>query len=141
MERGDISGSCVVLNCEDLIAAVDRSAAWELLQRRFHPAGICCPSCGAAITGPRALDAWREMRRVYCSSCGHKFSATIGTPIHDTSWQPDDLVRMLLLADAGRSPARIAEVLGKSTACVRDMLDRVALVVGRSTQPDQLGTA
>lgn len=126
-----------MFSTEELLPAVIRSAAWSVMQQRFHPAGPACPNCGAAITGPRALTAWVDLRRVYCSGCGHKFQPTVGTPIHETSWQPEEFVQLLLLHQAGRRPAQIAAVLRKSVPCVRDMLERVRLL---GTEERQLDT-
>jgi transposase-like protein len=128
LDNLNISGSYAMMKTEDLLGVVGRSAAWQLLRHLYHPAGPVCPGCGSAIEGSRAVAAWSELRRVYCAGCGHKFQPTVGTPIHETSWQPEEFVQLLLLADAGRRPAQIAAVLGKSVPCVRDMLDRVKLI-------------
>jgi len=106
------------------------------MQRNYLPAGPLCPNCSSRIVGARALTAWREMRKVYCASCGHTFRPTAGTPIHETSWQPEEFVQCLFLAGAGRSQVQISARLGKSTACVRDMLERIRL--RHPTEPPQL---
>lgn len=117
-----------IVPVEQLLGAVVRPAAWAWMQARYLQSGPVCPGCGAAITGPRALAAWHELRDVYCAGCGRSSSATVGTPIHTTSWQPEEYVQLLYLVSAGRSVVRIAASLGKSERCVRDMLDRVLLL-------------
>jgi len=116
-----------MIRIEELLDAVVRPAAWSWMQRRYLPAGPVCPSCSRTITGARALDAWNNLRKVYCAGCGHTFSAKAGTPIHETSWQPEEYVQCLCLAGAKRTPGQIAKAIGKSSACVRDMLERIRL--------------
>lgn len=116
-----------------LQAVVVRSAAWAWMAQEYLPAGPICPGCGGAITGARALAAFRELGTVYCAGCGKRFVATFGTPIHETSWQPEEYVQCLALHLAGRKPADIGAHLGKSGHAVRDMLDRIRL---RHAGPD-----
>jgi len=116
-----------MVTLEQLLAAVVRPAAWSWMQRAYLPAGPVCPVCQAAITGARALAAWHDLRKVFCAGCGHTFRPTAGTPIHETSWQPEEYVQCMLLAAAERTPAQIAAAIGKSSACVRDMLERIRL--------------
>lgn len=135
-----------MIETEELLAVVTRLAAWEWLQSRYLQSGPICPSCQSPITGTRALAAWQDLRKVYCAGCGHTFRPTSGTPIHETSWQPEELVKLLLLVDAGRTTAQMAASLGKSAGCIRDMLERVRLwhasrLTGCRSSSDQLSTA
>lgn len=111
-----------------LQAVVTRSAAWEWMCREYLPAGPICPGCGESITGARALAAWRDLGTVYCAGCGRRFVATLSTPIHQTSWQPEEYLQCLALYAAGRRAAEVAAHIGKSTHAVRDLLDRIAIV-------------
>lgn len=120
---------------ENLLDVVTRGEAWGWIQRTYHPSGPFCPGCGSAITGPRALAAWSDLRKVYCAACGSQFRATVGTPLHETSWQPEEYIQLLLLAAVGRKADQIAAVLGKSAGCIRDMLERVRLRHADSTCP------
>ena len=112
---------------EAILPVIHRSAAWDWMRRRYLPAGPVC-GCGVAITGDRALAAWQDGRVVYCSACGKRSAATTGTPIQSTSWQPEEYLQLLVLLAAGRSADKIAAVLGKSAACVRDMVERIRLI-------------
>lgn len=112
---------------ENLLDIVTRGAAWGWIRRSYHPAGPVCPGCGSPITGARALAAWSDLRKVYCAGCGCQFRPTVGTPLHETSWQPEEYIQLLLLAAVGRKADQIAATLGKSGGCIRDMLDRVRL--------------
>lgn len=112
------------IEVENLLDIVTRGAAWGWIQRAYHPAGPVCPGCGSPITGPRALAAWSNLRKVYCAACGCQFRPTVGTPLHETSWQPEEYIQLLLLAAAGRKADQIAATLGKSAGCIRDMIDR-----------------
>jgi hypothetical protein len=124
-----------IVQVEQLLGMVVRPAAWAWMRERYLQSGPVCPGCGAAITGPRALSAWLDLRDVYCAGCGKSFAATVGTPIHGTSWQPEEFGQLLQLLGAGRTVARIAASLGKSERCVRDMIERLHLVGGVPALP------
>lgn len=135
-----------MIETEELLAVVTRLAAWEWMQRRYLQSGPVCPSCQSPITGTRALAAWQDLRKVYCAGCGHTFRPTSGTPIHETSWQPEELVKLLLLVEAGRTTAQMAASLSKSSGCIRDMLERIRIwdaagLEGHTASSDQLRTA
>lgn len=120
----------------EILPVISRAAAWEWMQHRYLAAGPVC-ACGAAITGARPLDAWNNLRTVYCSSCGRRTVPTAGTPIAGTSWQPEEFLQLLLLRSVGQSAAQISAVLGKSTATVADMIDRHALWHGIADVPSE----
>jgi hypothetical protein len=119
------------------LETIDRNSAWKRMARRYHPGGPICPKCSELITGTRALFAYSEMRNVYCRACQAEFSATAGTPIHATSWQPEQFVRLVILSEAGMAANDIAALVGKSTACVRDMLERLELACPSTAVPVQ----
>jgi hypothetical protein len=81
--------------------------------------------------------AYSEMRLVYCSACRHKFRATEGTPIHGTSWQPEEFVRLVVLDGYGLIPTEIARAVGKSLSGVCDMLERLELACPSTAVPVQ----
>jgi transposase-like protein len=116
-----------MVTIEKALQVVVRSAAWEWMRNEYLPAGPVCPGCGTAITGARALLAFRDCGQVYCAGCGKRFRATFGTPIHETSWQPEEYLQCLILHLAGKSPSAIGAQLGKSGHAVRDMLERIRL--------------
>ncbi|WP_020675295.1 hypothetical protein [Geopsychrobacter electrodiphilus] len=115
------------LEIEDLIGAIERSGAWKWMVQTYLPPCPICPSCKEQITGPRALATFWEMGRVYCKSCGSTFTPTNGTPIHETSWSPEEYVKLMLLLNADRSHSEIAATLGKSSGAIKDMRERIAL--------------
>jgi len=116
-----------MVTIETALQVVVRSAAWAWMCREYLPDGPVCPGCGAPITGARAFAAFQECGQVYCAGCGKRFRATTGTPIHETSWQPEEYLQCLILHLAGKSSAAIGAHLGKSGHAVRDMLERVQL--------------
>lgn len=116
-----------MVTIEKALQVVVRSAAWLWMCREYLPAGPICPGCGAPIIGARAIAAFQECGQVYCAGCGKRFRATTGTPIHETSWQPEEYLQCLILHLAGKSPAAIGAHLGKSGHAVRDMIERIQL--------------
>lgn len=116
----------VNLKLEDLLRVIGRKEAWGWMVEWYLPAGPACPSCGSAIEG-RSLQTFFSFRRTSCRACSRVFTPTAGTPIHDTSWQPEEYVSLLALHLAGRKPAEIAQHLVKHQATIREMLDKVAL--------------
>lgn len=52
--------------------------------RHFHPNGAYCASCGAEITGNRALAKFWIGERTFCALCGNKFSPWTGTLLDGT---------------------------------------------------------
>ncbi len=116
-----------MIKIEEILSIVSRPAAWSWMQGQYLQNGPICPACSAVITGPRALAAWHDLRRVYCAGCGHTFRPTAGTPLADTSWQPEEFVQLLFLISAERTAAQIGQALGKSPACIRDMIERIRL--------------
>lgn len=114
-----------MVRIEEILPAITRSGAWSWMQHRYLPDGPVC-ACGSKITGPRAIAAWHDLRIVYCP-CGRRTAATNGTPIAATSWQPEEFLQLIFLRATGQTISEISAVLGKSTATVADMLDRISL--------------
>jgi hypothetical protein len=120
---------------------IDRPAAWAWIRRQYLPDGPICPSCGKAITGPRALEAFERMDRTYCKSCGSNSPARAFIPVlRGTEWQPEEYVKFLffhLFAQQALQAAQAATLLGKSLACVRDMAGRLAVLDLKTTTGDR----
>lgn len=116
------------MRIEDCLAVIGRDAAWLWIVQAYRPAGPCCPSCGARIQSDKALDSFLNLKRTWCKGCGRAFTPTFGTPIHETSWQPEEFLQWQILHLAGRVPVEIARHLGKSPAAVRDMTAKVELM-------------
>lgn len=117
---------------------IDRPTAWAWIRKTYLPNGVICPTCGAVITGSRALASFEALERTYCSNHGSSFRpmSTIA-PLRGTEWGPEEFVKLLLLDSAGIFPADIAAVLGKSVSCVRGMLDRLAVQDLKTPTGDQ----
>lgn len=116
------------MRIEDCLTVVGRYGAWIWIVEQFVATGPCCPRCKEQIRTDRALAAFFELRRTWCKACGHTFTPTAGTPIHETSWQPEEFLKFQILSLSGRSPVEIAQYLGKSASTVRDMLAKVELL-------------
>ena len=114
------------MQIEQILDVIDRRSAWSWIRRAYLPDGVKCPVCGAGITGDRALASFEAMERTYCKShrsCFRPGSAIV--PLRGTEWAPEEFVKLLLLQACGKDAAGVARILGKSTACVRDMFDRL----------------
>jgi len=113
---------------EDCLDIIDRNASWGWIVRQFLPQGPTCPSCSAPISSEKALARFFAMERTYCKECDRVFRPTVGSPIHETRWHPEEFVKLMILDLAGRSPAEIGQHLGKSASSVRDMAAKVELL-------------
>jgi len=117
------------MQLDQVLDIIDRPQAWAWIRRAYLPDGVICPVCGATITGARALAAFDELERTWCTGHGGSFRAQAAiAPLRGTEWAPEEFVKFLLLSGAGMDSARIAPLLGKSAACVRDMAARVAVL-------------
>ena len=116
-----------MVKIEHVLQVVVRSAAWDWMCREYLPDGPVRPGADPRSPGPAPSPSFQELRQVYCASCGKRFRATTGTPILETSWQPEEYVQCLILHLAGKSPAEIGTHLGKSGHAIRDMLERIQL--------------
>jgi len=125
------------MKIEQVLDIIDRSTAWAWIRRQHLPNGPACPGCEQIITGKLALEAFSGLKRTYCKSCGSNSPARAFIPVlRGTEWQPEEYCKLLLLHLSGQQPAYIATLLGKSTSCVRDMLDRLAVLDHKSTAGD-----
>lgn len=115
------------MRLERVLQVIGRAAAWEWMVREYLGGVPSCPACRAEITGERARRAFDQVGQVYCAGCGKRFAASAGTPIHETSWRPEEYLQCLALHLAGTPRTDIAAHLGKSTHAVRDMLERIQL--------------
>jgi len=116
------------MKIEDCLTIIGRDGAWIWIVEQFLSGRPHCPGCGAPIRSDRALATFFEFRRTWCKECDRTFSPTAGTPIHETSWQPEEFLKFQILSLSGRSPVEIAQYLGKSVPTVRDMLLKVELL-------------
>jgi hypothetical protein len=117
------------MKIEQLLDIIDRPTAWAWIRRQYLPAGIICPVCGAIITGTKPLASFKALERTYCRAHGSSFRpmATIA-PLRGTEWEPEEFVKLLLLHFSAVPVPHIGKLLGKSPGCVRDMLDRLAVL-------------
>jgi len=78
MENIDILGSSAVHQQPYFVRFFEsvcrESTATERILRQLYPYGPICASCGAVITGRRALETFWRGDRTYCSCCNSKFS-------------------------------------------------------------------
>lgn len=116
------------MQIEDCLDIIGRDASWGWIVRQFLPQGPACPSCSAPISSKKALARFFSLERTYCKECDRVFRPTAGSPIHETRWQPEEFVKLMILDLAGRSPVEIGQHLGKSASSVRDMLAKVDLL-------------
>jgi len=123
------------MRIEDCLAVIGREPAWSWIVGQFLPAGPSCPGCRAPIETGKALASFFQLRRTYCKECDRVFTPTAGSPIHETSWQPEEFLKLMILSLAGRTPVEIAQHLGKSAATVRDMLAKVELLQVPPVEP------
>ena len=66
------------------------------------------------------------MKRTYCGNHKSSFHPMATIPVmRGTEWEPEEFVKFLLLNQLKQSVAEISEILGKSPACVREMLIKV----------------
>ena len=123
------------MKIDQVLNIIDRGNAWHWIRRQYLPDGWpTCLTCSQLITGPRAQEAFARMERTYCKSCGSNSPARAFIPVlRGTEWLPEEYVKFLLLHLAGQQPAYIATLLGKSSACIRDMVDRLAVLGLNST--------
>lgn len=125
------------MQIDQVLDVIDRASAWAWIRRQYLPGAVICPGCGATITGAKALAAFERLERTYCSEHRSSFHPMAAIPmLRGTEWEPEEFVKLLLLSGLGQHPAYIGKLLGKSSACVRDMLDRIAIW---TPQPAQSG--
>jgi hypothetical protein len=115
------------MNIEHVLDVIDRPTAWAWICKTHLGNIVKCPICGALITGARALASFESCKRTYCATHGEVFQARAAVAqLRGTEWTPEGYVKFRLLHLSELPPATIGRILGKSTACVRDMIDRCA---------------
>jgi transposase-like protein len=130
------------MNVEDCLTVIGRDAAWIWIVEKFIATGPHCPWCKESVRTDRAISSFFELRRTWCKECERTFTPTVGTPIHETSWQPEEFLQFMILSLSGRSSVEIAQHLGKSASTVRDMLAKVELLLSESpTMVSEASTA
>lgn len=117
------------IKIEDCLHIIGRLAAWGWIVERFTPGDLKCPACGSILESEKARMRFLNLERTYCKTCNRVILPTAGTPLRDTCWQPEELVKLVILADAGRTVAEIGKALGKGRESVKTMLDRVELAL------------
>jgi transposase-like protein len=95
---------------------MDEGACYQKLVGLLHPAGLCCPGCGAGEASG-GLGVHRRRRApvldYQCAGCGRVFNAFTGTALHGTRMRPSELVLILRGVATGASTARLARELGR----------------------------
>lgn len=113
------------MEIEQILDIIDRPTAWAFIRKTHLADGVKCPNCGAVITGTRALASFKAYDRTYCQTHGSTFQPKSAiAQLRGTEWTPEDYVKLRLLNLLPMPLAAIAKILGKSSPCVRDMLDR-----------------
>jgi transposase-like protein len=112
---------------EELLPVFNRRESWAWIAGKYLPSPAVCPRCWKELAGDRARKAFVDLRRTFCQACGQRFSPAEGTPLHGTRWEPEELIRLMILHQVGHGTGRISKTLGKSPAAVLDMLQRIEL--------------
>lgn len=102
----------------------EESVAW--LTQHFHPAGLRCPNCQAALsqarhfrTTRRGLADWR------CKRCQRVYNLYSGTVFEGSSWSPAKAVLLLRGVCKGESSKSLAAELGVSRTTVILLRQRI----------------
>jgi hypothetical protein len=126
------------MELDSVLDIIDRVTAWAWIRRTYLPDGVVCPVCGATITGTKALASFTNLERTYCRAHGSAFRPLAAiAPLRGTEWAPEEFVKLLLLHLAEQSASDIGALLGKSAGCVRDMLERLAVLDHKPTTGDR----
>lgn len=122
------------MTLSQLLDIIDRASAWEFLKKNCMPGQVFCPICGAKITGRRALAAYDAGRLTYCRAHKSSFRPLAAVrQLRYTEWEPEQYVKFLILNECRMPVAEIAQILGKSRACIIDMCTRVSICDGEQT--------
>ena len=105
---------------------LDEAECRRWVLARLHGSRACCPGCGAELSGKHADRFW-EVRRVRCSGCGKKFSATTGTMMANTQLAFAQVFLMAVLLAKGLGNPEIGKVIGCDPETVRLWKMRFAL--------------
>lgn len=93
------------------------SAAKRILGQ-LYPGGAKCASCGAMITGRRALETFWRGDRTFCSTCGCKFSPRANTILDGSHLSFPQFEVICVLLSLGVDHNRIAGMTGVHTDTV-----------------------
>lgn len=77
---------------------------------QLYPGGAQCASCGAPITGQKALGTFFRGQRTYCSACDSKFSPRAGTILADSKLTYAQFEMILVGLSLGLDHQRIARI-------------------------------
>ena len=92
-------------------ACTVEASTYRLLSLWF-PDGAKCASCGASITGTRALDTFWKGLRTYCSACDSKFSPWSHTLLDGSKLDAAQLEIILLGVSLDLPPKLISTLAG-----------------------------
>lgn len=103
---------------------VEVSAARRILGQ-MYPDGAKCASCGALITGRRALETFWRGDRTFCAGCGCKFSPRSNTILDGShhSFQQFEVICVLL--SLGVDHKRISTMTRLHTDTIKIWHDRI----------------
>ena len=126
------------MKLDNVLDIIDRQIAWAWIRRTYLPDGVICPVCGSTVTGVKALASFVALERTYCTGHGSTFRPLSAiAPLRGTEWAPEEFVKLMFLHLAEQSTSDIAALLGKSSGCVRGMLDRIAVLNQINTTGDR----
>lgn len=95
----------------------EASAAKRVLSQ-LYPDGPKCASCGAMITGRRAVETFMRGDRTHCSSCGRKFTPSTGTVLENAHLTYKQFEVIFVLLSLGVDHRRISSMTGAHTDTV-----------------------
>lgn len=105
----EFSGSYAELWFQEV--CVEEVATKRILGK-LYPDGPKCASCGAAITGHRALKTFNRGERTYCTACETKFSPRSGTILDGSHLTYAQAEVIFVLISLGVDHQRIAAMAG-----------------------------
>lgn len=85
---------------------------------QLYPDGPKCASCGAPITGRRALESFWRGERTYCAACNAKFSPRTNTILADSHITYAQFEVICVLLSLGVDHPRIAAMANVRTDTV-----------------------
>lgn len=96
---------------------IEKSAAERILSQ-LYPGGAKCASCGADITGRRALETFWRGDRTYCSGCCCKFSPRANTILDGSHLTYAQFEVICVLFSLGIDHKRISAMINVHTETV-----------------------
>jgi len=112
---GHRSGPVSVFTIADVAGVMspeflDEEKCRRWILQKLHPAGPCCPRCGAPIISERVLISWWNLRRVCCKNCGRYFNAAAGTMINSININLRQVFLMAWCFSIGLKATEIADL-------------------------------